>query len=85
MKILERGTRVVENGILVKTDTIGQCECGEQLALIGFTNTCVCGRDYNWAGQQLAPRSQWGEETGETASDILNCDYEGFSYEREGE
>ena len=28
-----------------------------------------CGADYNSAAQLLAPRSQWGEETGETAMD----------------
>ena len=37
-----------------------------------FTNTCPdCGADYNSSGQQLADRSQWGEETGEHLSDIL--------------
>ena len=46
--------------------------CGSWLLCDGFTNTCEeCERDYNWAGQQLAPREQWGEETGETAADIL--------------
>lgn len=46
--------------------------CGEELVCYGFTNTCEkCGADYNWAGQRLASRSQWGEETGETAADIL--------------
>jgi len=44
----------------------------------GFTNTCRCGADYNMSGQQLAPRSQWGEETGETADDILNAEAAGF-------
>jgi hypothetical protein len=54
-----------------------RCEgCNHKVALWGFTNTCECGRDYNMSGSLLAPRSQWGEETGETASDILNHDYE---------
>lgn len=48
------------------------CHCGKEVRCTGFTNTCECGSDYNFAGQQLAPRSQWGEETGETADDILN-------------
>lgn len=49
-----------------------QC-CGQWLACDSFTNTCrCCGRDYNWSGQRLAPREQWGEETGETAADILS-------------
>lgn len=35
-----------------------------------FTNTCeLCGADFNFAGQRLAPREQWGEETGEHWSD----------------
>jgi len=51
---------------------IGECACGEEVSLDGFTNTCEnCGRDYNSCGQELAPRCQWGEETGETAADIL--------------
>lgn len=48
------------------------CDCGEEVELQGFTNTCDgCGADYNWSGQRLAPREQWGWETGESASDIL--------------
>lgn len=51
---------------------IGRCYCGAEVWLGGFTNTCdSCGADYNWNGTRLAPRSQWGEETGETVSDIL--------------
>jgi hypothetical protein len=47
------------------------CRKGE-VTLYGFTNTCpVCQADYNFGGQRLAPRSQWGEETGQTAADIL--------------
>lgn len=45
---------------------IGKCLCGLKVMLSAFTNECdKCGRDYNMAGQLLAPRSQWGEETGE--------------------
>lgn len=50
------------------------CLCGEKVWCSGFTNTCRCGRDYNWAGQLLAPRSQWGEETGEFYADLQNID-----------
>ena len=51
-----------------------QC-CGQTLECDGFTNTCpVCGADYNWNGTRLAPREQWGEETGETAAEILSYD-----------
>lgn len=50
----------------------GQCDCGRRVALVGFTNTCGgCGTDYNMSGQRLASREQWGEETGESLSDIL--------------
>ncbi len=49
-----------------------RCDCGYTLELQEFTNTCACGRDYSFSGSLLAPRSHWGEETGETANDILN-------------
>ena len=53
--------------------------CGRRLECAGFTNTCpYCGADYNWAGQRLAPREQWGEETGETAAEILLAEAAGF-------
>lgn len=47
-----------------------RCGCGRRVECEGFTTTCPCGADYNWAGQRLAPREQWGEETGETLADI---------------
>lgn len=48
------------------TPRIGKCPCGEEIYLDRFTNTCDgCGADYNSAGQRLAPREQWGWETGE--------------------
>jgi hypothetical protein len=54
---------------------VGLCDvCGAKVELSGFTNTCGCGADYNMSGQLLADRSQWGEETGETVSDILSVD-----------
>lgn len=49
---------------------VGECACGAHVALQGFTNSCGCGRDYNSAGQLLAPRACWGEETGEHPADI---------------
>jgi hypothetical protein len=52
---------------------VGKCVCGENVQLFGFTNTCnQCQRDYNMSGQELAPRSQWGLETGENINDILS-------------
>jgi hypothetical protein len=54
---------------------VGECEqCGSDVVLGGFTNTCECGADYNGSGQLLAPRGQWGEETGESLSDIIGVD-----------
>lgn len=47
------------------------CHCGRKLLCSHFTNTCDCGTDYNMSGQRLAPRSQWGEETGESWVDCL--------------
>lgn len=53
---------------------VGLCTCGREVGLAHFTNTCDCGADYNFAGQELAPRSQWGEETSEQLCDILAID-----------
>jgi hypothetical protein len=57
--------------------TIGECSCGNQVVLDSVMyNTCSrCGRDYNSFGQLLGPRSQWGEETGETFFDIDMANY----------
>jgi hypothetical protein len=50
------------------------CQCGADFELIDwFEEQCPkCGRSYNGAGQELAPKSQWGEETGETLADIYS-------------
>lgn len=54
---------------------IGLCDrCGEEVHLDGFTNTCECGADYNMSGSLLSSRENWGEETFETAADILSID-----------
>lgn len=69
---------VIDNGIVPYTTSWiehaqGKCECGHIITLATFTNTCEkCGRDYSISGQSLAPRSQWGEETGESLQDILD-------------
>lgn len=56
-----------------KSPAEGNCDdCGRVVELRGFTNTCECGADYNMSGQKLAPREQWGEETGEHPADIVN-------------
>ncbi len=44
---------------------IAECDCGEDIECRDFTNTCQCGADFNMSGHRLAPRDQWGEETGE--------------------
>jgi hypothetical protein len=50
--------------------TVVEC-CGQEIECPDFTNTCeICGADYNWNGSHLAPREQWGEETGEHPADI---------------
>src|ERR1700741_4092621 len=46
----------------ISESAIGLCDCGQEVFLTGFTNTCNCGADYNTGGQRLAPREQWGEE-----------------------
>lgn len=48
-----------------------RCDCGLKLVCSHDVNECECARDYNLAGQEMAPRNLWGEETGETAGDIL--------------
>ena len=53
------------------TAPVIKCACGAEVVCEYFTNVCTCGRDYNTCGQLLAPRSQWGEETGEHLADIL--------------
>jgi hypothetical protein len=60
-------TRHVEPGTI-------ECDCGAHLDNHGgFTITCYrCEADYNGAGQRLAHRSQWGEETGESWQDCYS-------------
>ena len=47
------------------------CDCGLRVICAEDVNPCRCARDYNMSGQVMAPRNVWGEETGETAADIL--------------
>ncbi len=54
-----------------KAYPVVQCSCGEEVDCLEFTNTCErCRKDYNFNGALLAPRHQWGEETGEHWSEI---------------
>lgn len=66
------GSKVVDRGIKRREHSyfesaVGRCSCGKNVALdSSWANECDgCGREYNGSGQQLAHRSQWGEETGE--------------------
>ena len=77
------GRPVVDGGVeacprVVRTPRIGRCQCGQAVLLQGFTCPCDCGRDYDASGNLLAPRECWGEETGETARDILLSEGRGF-------
>lgn len=50
-----------------------RCDCGKTLHFESRPGADIdcgrCGLEYNSSGQLLAPREQWGEETGETAAD----------------
>jgi hypothetical protein len=69
---------VVDHGVVAEPwsrwePAIIRCVCGSPVVLYdAWLETCPsCQRDYNGAGQLLAPRSQWGEETGESLADMF--------------
>jgi hypothetical protein len=64
------GPEVVRYENTYTVPAVGRCVCGREVELIGNTNPCDCGRAYNWSGQELAPRDQWGWETGEHPADV---------------
>ena len=68
LKVLSEGNYKMgyyENKFFNRVPARIKC-CNQWLSLGNFTNTCdKCGADYNSGGQLLAPRHQWGEETGE--------------------
>lgn len=66
-----RSTGIAKYEWSYRQPAIGKCSCGRRIELDHFTNACDCGWDYNSSGDLLAPRSQWGEETGEHLADIL--------------
>lgn len=68
-KLIDEGVRVREWSY--RAPALLRCDCGNEVSLDHFVNTCECGADYNSSGDRLAPRSQWGEETRESVSDIL--------------
>ena len=61
--------QINEEEYRAKIIKVAICECGRELVCYDFTNTCWCGTDYNFAGDRLAPRSQWGADTGENWQD----------------
>jgi hypothetical protein len=66
----ERGSG--EHRWYVKIPGLARCHCGRTVELSDcMTNPCDCGRDLDGSGNVLAPRECWGEETGETAADIM--------------
>jgi hypothetical protein len=66
-----RAEGVIKREWSYREPAVGKCSCGGMVFLDHFTNTCKCGRDYDSSGWLLAPRSQWGEDTGEHLADIL--------------
>lgn len=78
MCLADGGLTLHDNGVEVlehdyTEPAVGKCPCGREVTLESSVagNDCGCGRIYNSSGQELAPRSQWGEETGETYADII--------------
>lgn len=61
------------DGRLYREPMIIKCSCGSRLELwSSWANPCDrCHREWNSDGSELAPRSQWGEETGETQADFI--------------
>jgi hypothetical protein len=51
-----------------------RCKCGGEIVCESpYGNDCNrCNGEFNQSGQRLAPREFWGEETGESYSDIVN-------------
>ena len=69
---------VIDEGVIkhvysyIEPGEIDCVNCKETVVLhSSWLNTCECGIDYDGSGNKLAPRSQWGEETGETWYDTL--------------
>ena len=71
------GHKVVDKGVVrrehsyVEPAIIACVDCGKPVTLNRDTERCRCGRYYNLSGQALSGPSNWGEETGENAADIL--------------
>lgn len=62
----------LDPGPEIEEEEVECVRCGNTVTIEGFTNTCdECGADYNWQGNLLARREDWGEETGESLADII--------------
>ncbi len=66
-KVISEAVRDPDTFELIEAQVIECNRCGSEIALwSSWANACDrCGVEYNGSGQELAPRSQWGEETGE--------------------
>jgi hypothetical protein len=78
-KCIDGTNDVLDKGVLRYENNwteypIGKCACGEEIEMYEHGACGIdcekCGRIYNSSGQELAPRSQWGYETGECLADI---------------
>lgn len=72
-KFLSQGVRHPETYRFIEPPIV-ECLCGKPLELHDASeNDCKeCRAICNGFGQFLAPRSQWGEETGESLFEIYN-------------
>lgn len=58
-----------------KIPAVMLCHCGRHLDMVpdgAGAVDCECGRIFNLFGQELSPREEWGEETGESLADIYS-------------
>lgn len=59
-------TEIEISGNRIRSIKVMRCDCSREVWLYdSWCTECDCGLCYNGSGQKLAPRSQWGEETGE--------------------
>jgi hypothetical protein len=71
LDVIDEGVVKYENSYW--QPTVIKCDCGRELDMSDvMTNRCECGRFYNGCGQELAPPSQWGWDTGEEFDEYGN-------------
>jgi hypothetical protein len=68
--VIDRGVERREHSY-TEPAVIACVDCRRAVTLDHDAVRCKCGRYYNLFGQALSDPSNWGEETGETAADIL--------------